>query len=121
MKIRLEPFLENKTKMDCNKNGGSLELMIPTVAGWPVLTNISNGLPLIEPVIGTPYEEKAFHEVLMDSARSLNEVQIFNNASQAWNNDFFLRTLVRARSIREQQTITFGTKGGQLRRQLETS
>lgn len=31
----------------------------------------------------------------MDSARSLNEVQIFNNASQAWNNDFFLRTLVR--------------------------
>jgi hypothetical protein len=46
-------------------------------------------------LIGTPYDEKPFHEVLMDSARSLNEVQIFNNASQAWNNDFFLRTLVR--------------------------
>ncbi|KAK3824561.1 MAG: Manganese/iron superoxide dismutase [Benniella sp.] len=46
-----------------------------------------------ELIIGTPYEEKAFYEVLIDSARSLNEVQIFNNASQAWNNDFFLRSL----------------------------
>ncbi len=45
--------------------------------------------------IGTPYDDKLFYEVLMDSARSLNETQIFNNASQAWNNDFFLRSLVR--------------------------
>ncbi|KAF9123352.1 hypothetical protein BGW39_009021 [Mortierella sp. 14UC] len=51
---------------------------------------------LNELIAGTPYEEKAFHEVLMDSACSLNEVQIFNNASQAWNNDFFLRTLSSA-------------------------
>ncbi|KAF9438232.1 hypothetical protein BGZ76_009063 [Entomortierella beljakovae] len=48
---------------------------------------------LNELIAGTPYEEKVFYEVLMDSASSLNEVQIFNNASQAWNNDFFLRTL----------------------------
>ncbi|KAF8938736.1 Manganese/iron superoxide dismutase [Dissophora ornata] len=48
---------------------------------------------LNELIAGTPYEEKAFYEVLMDSARSLNEAQIFNNASQAWNNDFFLRSL----------------------------
>ncbi|KAG0263463.1 hypothetical protein BG011_008756 [Mortierella polycephala] len=48
---------------------------------------------LNELIAGTPYEEKAFYEVIMDSARSLNEAQIFNNASQAWNNDFFLRSL----------------------------
>ncbi|ORZ23881.1 Manganese/iron superoxide dismutase [Lobosporangium transversale] len=48
---------------------------------------------LNELIAGTPYEDKLFYEVLMDSARSLNETQIFNNASQAWNNDFFLRSL----------------------------
>ncbi|KAF9112160.1 hypothetical protein BGX27_003896 [Mortierella sp. AM989] len=48
---------------------------------------------LNELIAGTPYEDKVFYEVLMDSASSLNEVQIFNNASQAWNNDFFLRSL----------------------------
>ncbi|KAF9404835.1 hypothetical protein BGZ94_003911 [Podila epigama] len=54
-----------------------------------------NGLVnrLNELIAGTPYEDKMFYEVLMDSARSLNETQIFNNASQAWNNDFFLRSL----------------------------
>ncbi|KAG0002402.1 hypothetical protein BGZ65_002658 [Modicella reniformis] len=46
-----------------------------------------------ELIAGTQYEDKAFYEVLMDSARSLNELQLFNNASQAWNNDFFLRSL----------------------------
>ncbi|KAG0339506.1 CDP-diacylglycerol-serine O-phosphatidyltransferase [Podila humilis] len=48
---------------------------------------------LNELIAGTPYEHKLYYEVLMDSARSLNETQIFNNASQAWNNDFFLRSL----------------------------
>ncbi|KAG0322528.1 hypothetical protein BGZ99_003284 [Dissophora globulifera] len=48
---------------------------------------------LNELIAGTPYEDKLYHEVIMDSARSLNEVQIFNNASQAWNNDFFLQSL----------------------------
>ncbi|KAF9279055.1 hypothetical protein BGZ68_008153 [Mortierella alpina] len=48
---------------------------------------------LNELIAGTPYDDKLFYEVLMDSARSLNETQIFNNASQAWNNDFFLRSL----------------------------
>ncbi|KAF9180929.1 hypothetical protein BGZ51_008998 [Haplosporangium sp. Z 767] len=54
---------------------------------------------LNELIAGTPYEEKAFYEVIMDSARSLNEVQIFNNASQAWNNDFFLRSLSATPSL----------------------
>ncbi|KAF9202591.1 hypothetical protein BGZ49_007264 [Haplosporangium sp. Z 27] len=48
---------------------------------------------LNELIAGTSYEDKLFYEVLMDSASSLNETQIFNNASQAWNNDFFLRSL----------------------------
>ncbi|KAF9585587.1 hypothetical protein BGW38_001673 [Lunasporangiospora selenospora] len=48
---------------------------------------------LNELIAGTPYEEKLYYEILIDSARSLNDTQIFNNASQAWNNDFFLRSL----------------------------
>ncbi|KAI1318815.1 hypothetical protein EDD11_005661 [Mortierella claussenii] len=48
---------------------------------------------LNELIAGTPYEDKMYHEILTDSARSLNEIQIFNNASQAWNNDFFLQAL----------------------------
>ncbi|KAG0044854.1 hypothetical protein BGZ83_009883 [Gryganskiella cystojenkinii] len=48
---------------------------------------------LNELIAGTPHETKLFYEVLMDSATSLDESQIFNHASQAWNNDFFLRSL----------------------------
>ncbi|KAG0227917.1 hypothetical protein BGW42_002516 [Actinomortierella wolfii] len=44
-------------------------------------------------IAGTPYESKMYYEVIMDSAASATEAQIFNNASQAWNNDFFLRSL----------------------------
>ncbi|KAF9968954.1 hypothetical protein BGZ73_008968 [Actinomortierella ambigua] len=44
-------------------------------------------------ITGTPYESKMYYEVIMDSAASATDAQIFNNASQAWNNDFFLRSL----------------------------
>ncbi|KAG0269724.1 hypothetical protein DFQ27_002393 [Actinomortierella ambigua] len=44
-------------------------------------------------IAGTPYESKLYYEVIMDSAASATDAQIFNNASQAWNNDFFLRSL----------------------------
>ncbi|KAJ1796368.1 hypothetical protein LPJ75_007253, partial [Coemansia sp. RSA 2598] len=42
---------------------------------------------------GTEYESKALMHVITDSALNPNKIPLTNNASQAWNIDFFLKTL----------------------------
>ncbi|KAJ2854991.1 hypothetical protein J3B02_002392, partial [Coemansia erecta] len=42
---------------------------------------------------GSEYESKSLMHVITDSALDANKIALTNNASQAWNMDFFLKTL----------------------------
>ncbi|KAJ1843006.1 hypothetical protein LPJ57_009869, partial [Coemansia sp. RSA 486] len=42
---------------------------------------------------GSEYESKTLMHVITDSAIDPNKIPLTNNASQAWNIDFFLQTL----------------------------
>ena len=48
---------------------------------------------LNELVAGTPYEGMSLEEVVKRSAKSEKDKAIFNNAGQAWNHDFYWRSM----------------------------
>jgi len=45
-------------------------------------------------LLGTVFEECTIFEIIDQTAQVPEHAVIFNHASQAWNNDFFLQSLV---------------------------
>lgn len=43
--------------------------------------------------VGTRYENRPLTEIVAESRLSCDETALFNNAAQAWNHDFFFRSL----------------------------
>src|SRR5256885_8749192 len=48
---------------------------------------------LNELVVGTPYEGMPLEEIVKRSAKSQKDKAIFNNAGQAWNHDFYWKSM----------------------------
>jgi Fe-Mn family superoxide dismutase len=66
---------------------------------------------LNELVSGTPYQNLSLAEVIMRSANDADAKAIFNNAAQAWNHDFYWRSM----------TPKIGAPAGRLKDALQTS
>jgi Fe-Mn family superoxide dismutase len=48
---------------------------------------------LNELIAGTPYESMSLEEIVAKSAKSEKDKAIFNNAGQAWNHDFYWKSM----------------------------
>ena len=44
-------------------------------------------------IVDTEHEDKDLEQILVDTANNPNEVNIFNNAGQTWNHNFFWQSL----------------------------
>jgi superoxide dismutase, Fe-Mn family len=49
---------------------------------------------LNELIAGTPYESMSLEEIVAKSAKSEKDKAIFNNAGQAWNHDFYWKSMM---------------------------
>ena len=48
---------------------------------------------LNELIVGTPYADLSLEDIVMKSAKSEKDEAIFNNAGQAWNHDFYWKSM----------------------------
>ncbi|CAG8584227.1 6078_t:CDS:2 [Paraglomus occultum] len=75
------------------------------------LTNFyENHIRLIEKlntlVAGTEYEDDTLRGLIQKTARLPEKAQLFNYASQIWNNDFFLQSLSDSSSLQRDAVLT---------------